>query len=102
MLLEGNDTQYIDISMQTVADYITNKYLFKTTVAEDDSVYVIFEAGRLIILYEELLYFIDNNQEFYDHRSWTDLIDIYLVHCLTTALNEYTESAGHNSNLILQ
>lgn len=101
-MLEGNDTQYIDISMQTVADYITNKYLFKTAVAEDDSVYVIFEAGRLIILYEELLYFIDNNQEFCDHRSWTDLIDIYLVHCLTTVLNEYTESAGHNSNLILQ
>ena len=101
-MLEGNDTQYIDISMQTVADYITNKYWFKTVVTEDDSVYVIFEAGRLIILYEELLYFIDNNQEFCDHRSWTDLIDIYLVHCLTTVLNEYTESAGHNSNLILQ
>ena len=60
-MLEGNDTQYIDISMQTVADYITNKYLFKTVVTEDDSVYVIFEAGRLIILYEELLYFIDNS-----------------------------------------
>ena len=101
-MLEGNDTQYIDISMQTVADYITNKYWFKTVVTEDDSVYVLFEAGRLIILYEELLYFIDNNQEFCDHRSWTDLIDIYLVHCLTTVLNEYTESAGHNSNLILQ
>lgn len=102
MLLEENDIQYIDISMQTVADYITNKYLFETIVAEDDSMYVIFEAGRLIILYEELLYFIDNNQEFCDHRSWTDLIDIYLVHCLTTALNRYTGSADYNSNLILQ
>lgn len=101
-MLEVNDTQYIDISMQTVADYIANKYLCKTTVVEDDSVYVIFEAGRLIILYEELLYFIDNNQEFYEYRSWTDLIDIYLVYCLTTALNEYTGAADHSSNLILQ
>ncbi len=95
---------YIDINMEVVAKYIAEKYVLPASFDEYDTVYIPFDTGRIIITYEELLEFLDNNQAQYIENgwTWTDLIDIYFVYCLTSALNKLTESIYHSNNTILQ
>ena len=101
---DTNKLDILDIDMSIIADYISNKYVITAYTDMEDTLYIQLSTGRIVITYEELLEFLDNNQEHYIRSgwTWTDLIDIYIMYCFISALNNLTDSLYQNNNSILQ
>ena len=110
MLKEMTDTVANEAKLQTidaqllaeVSKYFQVKYLFDSSY-DTECIYINLNSGRLVIPLEELSEFINNNYEQYNTLEFTvlDLIDIYLVTMVTTALDDLTNSEFQNSSEIL-
>ena len=89
-----SELQTIDNKLLTeVSKYFQIKYLFDVSY-DIECIYINLKSGRLVIPLEELSEFINNNYVHYNTLEFTvlDLIDIYLVTMITTALDNLTNS----------
>ena len=90
--------------MDIIAEYISEKYVLSAYADIDDTLYIQLNTGRIVITYEELLEFLNNNQEHYVTLgwSWTDLIDVYLAYCFISAINNFTDDLYQSDVSLLQ
>ena len=59
---DTNELNILDIDMPVVAEYISDKYVLSAYVDSEDTLYIPFSTGRVIITYEELLEFLNRNK----------------------------------------
>lgn len=96
---DTNELNILDIDMSVVAKYVSDKYVLSAYADSEDTLYIPFGTGRVIITYEELREFLNNNQDHYVESGWvwTDLIDTYIVHCLINTIDGLMNTIYPNS-----
>jgi hypothetical protein len=88
MISEPIDLIIYADSIKQIADYITNKYVLKTTT-NADTIHVYLPSGKIAIDFDALISFITSNYEVYNKSNFTlyDIIDVYLFESLSDSVN---------------
>ena len=85
--------------MSEISNYLQLKYLFKVNY-DTEYIYIALTTGRLVIPFEELIEFIDENYEQYEELDFTvfDIVDTYVMTMITSALDNLTDSEFQNNS----